>query len=198
MSCELRSARFGQSTLPAVGSRRTAALSLAELGDFTEGLGMGEDAVRIAEAGALAERLLKLSHTHIGRGYQAHAYRLLGDIAAHRNPRGVEKAQAHYCQAIALAEELGMRPLQAHCHYGLGTLSAQLGQREQARVELATAIDFYRAMEMTFWLPQAEAARKRDDHGERAFGRRSGAAWDVGRVACRAGPAHRCRPGDGQ
>jgi Flp pilus assembly protein TadD len=51
-----------------------------------------------------------------------------------------------------------MRPLQAHCHHGLGTLYAQLGQREQAHVELATAIDFYRAMEMTFWLPQAEAA----------------------------------------
>ena len=28
-------------------------------------------------------------------------------------------------QALALAEELGMRPLQAHCHLGLGTLSAQ-------------------------------------------------------------------------
>jgi len=51
-----------------------------------------------------------------------------------------------------------MHPLQAHCHHGLGTLYAQLGQQEQARMELATAIDFYRAMEMMFWLPQAEGA----------------------------------------
>ena len=47
---------------------------------------------------------------------------------------------------------------QAHCHHGLGTLYGQTGQWEQARAELSTAIDLYRAMEMTFWLPQAEAA----------------------------------------
>jgi Flp pilus assembly protein TadD len=51
-----------------------------------------------------------------------------------------------------------MRPLQAHGHLGLGTLYAQIGRLEQARVELATAIDLYRAMAMTFWLPHAEAA----------------------------------------
>jgi hypothetical protein len=60
--------------------------------------------------------------------------------------------------ALALAEELGMRPLVAHCHCGLGTLYAATGQREQARAALAAAIDLYRAMDMTFWLPQAEAA----------------------------------------
>ena len=47
---------------------------------------------------------------------------------------------------------------QAHCHRGLGTLYAATGQREQARAELAAAIDLYRAMDMTFWLPQTEAA----------------------------------------
>jgi hypothetical protein len=52
---------------------------------------------------------------------------------------------------------LGRRPLQAHCHHSLGTLYAATGQREQARVALATAIDLYRAMDMAFWLPQAEA-----------------------------------------
>src|SRR6266700_1170719 len=59
---------------------------------------------------------------------------------------------------LALAEELGMRPLQAHCHRGLGTLYAKTGQAEQARAALAAAIDLYRAMDMTFWLPQTEAA----------------------------------------
>ena len=51
-----------------------------------------------------------------------------------------------------------MRPLQAHCHRGLGTLYAAIGQPEQARTALSTAIALYRAMEMTFWLPQTEAA----------------------------------------
>jgi hypothetical protein len=51
-----------------------------------------------------------------------------------------------------------MRPLQAHCHRGLGQLYAKLGRREQAHVKLAVAIELYRAMEMTFWLPQAETA----------------------------------------
>ena len=51
-----------------------------------------------------------------------------------------------------------MRPLQAHCHHGLGTLYARLEQPEQARSALAAAIDLFRALEMTFWLPQAEAA----------------------------------------
>ena len=51
-----------------------------------------------------------------------------------------------------------MRPLQAHCHFGLGTLYTKMGQREQACAALSTAIELYRAMAMTFWLPQAEAA----------------------------------------
>jgi uncharacterized protein HemY len=73
-------------------------------------------------------------------------------------PPDVAQAGAHYRQALALAEALGMRPLVAHCHLGLGTLYARTGQRQQARTALATAIDLYRAMDMTLWLPQAEAA----------------------------------------
>jgi class 3 adenylate cyclase len=61
-------------------------------------------------------------------------------------------------RALALAEELGMRPLVAHCHRGLGMLYGTLGQQEPAHGELTTAIGMYRTMAMTFWLPQAEAA----------------------------------------
>ena len=68
------------------------------------------------------------------------------------------QATAYYQQALVLAEELSMRPLQAHCHLGLGTLYIKTGQREQARAELSAAIDLYRAMAMLFWLPQAEVA----------------------------------------
>ena len=113
---------------------------------------------RVDEASALAGRLLELSRTHTGSGYQAHACRLLGEVAMRREPPDVDQATAHYRQALAQAEELGMRPLQAHCHLGLGTLYARTGQQEQARAELSAAIDLYRAIDMTFWLPQAEAA----------------------------------------
>jgi hypothetical protein len=51
-----------------------------------------------------------------------------------------------------------MRPLTAHCHLGLGTLYAKTAYREQARAELSAAMALYRAMDMTFWLPQVEAA----------------------------------------
>ena len=113
---------------------------------------------RMEEAHALAERALALAREHQERGNQAYALRLLGDIAARRDPPQSEPAEAHYRQALALAEELGMRPLQAHCHRGLGLLYAATGQREPARRALSTALEMYRAMGMTFWLPQTEAA----------------------------------------
>jgi class 3 adenylate cyclase/tetratricopeptide (TPR) repeat protein len=118
-------------------------------------------ASRVAEASQLAQRALTHSRDHQEQGYQAQALWLLGEVAAHEDPPEVEEAEAHYRQALTLAEELGMRPLQAHCHLGLGTLYAKTGQREQACTELSTAIDLYRAMDMTFWLPQTEAALAR-------------------------------------
>jgi predicted ATPase len=110
------------------------------------------------EAVEALEQALTLARDHQERGNEAYALRLLGDIAAHRAPPDVDRAAAHYRQALVLAEELGMRPLQAHCHRGLGTLYGAVGQREQARAALTTAIEMYRAMDMTFWLPQAEGA----------------------------------------
>jgi tetratricopeptide (TPR) repeat protein len=98
------------------------------------------------------------ARAHQERSNQAYALRLLGDIAARRDPPEGEPAVAHYQQALTLADALGMRPLQAHCRRGLGTLYARLGQWAQARTELAMALEMYRAMDMTFWLPQAEAA----------------------------------------
>src|SRR5262249_22917745 len=113
---------------------------------------------RMDEASTLARRLLDLFHTHTESGYQAHASRLLGEVAVQREPPEAELAEASFRQALTVAEALGMRPLQAHCHRGLGTLYAQLGRPEQARMELSMAIEMYRAMDMTFWLPQMEAA----------------------------------------
>jgi tetratricopeptide (TPR) repeat protein len=113
---------------------------------------------RLDEAYAQAQRALEFSRAHKERGHEAYALRLLGEFHARHDPPEVEAAATHYRQALTLAEELGMRPLQAHGHRGLGTLYNQTGQSEQARVELSTAIDIYREMAMTFWLPDTEAA----------------------------------------
>jgi tetratricopeptide (TPR) repeat protein len=112
----------------------------------------------LEEAAVLARRAFDLACAQQGHGEQAWALRLLGTIALHGNPPEVEPAETSFRQALALAEELGMRPLQAHCYLGLGTLYATTGQRQQACAEMSATIELYRAMDMTFWLPQAEAA----------------------------------------
>jgi excisionase family DNA binding protein len=81
----------------------------------------------------------------------------LGELAMRGEPLDIGQVHTHYQQALALADALGMRPLQAHCHRSLGTLYATAGRREQARTALSTAIAMYRAMAMTFWLPEIEA-----------------------------------------
>jgi tetratricopeptide (TPR) repeat protein len=110
------------------------------------------------EAGQHARQALDLARQLKDRGDEAVALHQLGTVHAHTAPPEIAQAEAHYQQALALAEELGMRPLQAHCHLGLGTLYAQTGQREQARAALTAAINLYHAMDMTFWLPEAETA----------------------------------------
>jgi tetratricopeptide (TPR) repeat protein len=124
-------------------------------------LSLGEAQVlagRLEEAHTHAERALVLARGYQERGNEAYALHLLGDIAARRAPPESELAEAHYHQALTLADALGMRPLVAHCHRGLGTLYIKTGRQEQARTELSTAMEMYRAMEMAFWLPQTEAA----------------------------------------
>ena len=114
-------------------------------------------ASRLEEAQALAERALALTCEHQERSHQAYALRLLGDIAVHHAPLDVNAAAAYYRQAQALAEVLGMRPLAAHCHLGLGKLYRRTGKREQAREHLTAATTMYREMDMRFWLEKAEA-----------------------------------------
>jgi class 3 adenylate cyclase/tetratricopeptide (TPR) repeat protein len=115
----------------------------------------------LEEAQSLAAWALPQTLEYQERGHQAYTLRLLGAIAAQRVPLDCTQAASHYLQALALAEELGMRPLQAHCHHDLGMLYITMDHIEQAGAEISTAIDLYRAMDMTFWLPQAETALAR-------------------------------------
>ena len=110
---------------------------------------------RLDEARRLGDRAVESSPRH--PGFAAHALHLLGDIATHPDRFDAESGEAHYRQALALAEPRGMRPLVAHCHLGLGKLYRRTGKREQAQEHLTTATTMYREMDMRFWLEQAEA-----------------------------------------
>jgi len=83
--------------------------------------------------------------------------RLLGEIAMRRDPPDAIEAEHRFRCALVLAEELEMRPLQARCHLGLGTLYRRIGRLDEARAELSTAVSMLSEMGMTFWLPEAEA-----------------------------------------
>jgi class 3 adenylate cyclase len=84
---------------------------------------------RVEKALRLAEQALKHAQDRQERGYQAWVLRLLGEIHAQQDALAVAQAETSDRQALALAEALGMRPLQAHCHLGLGTLYAKIGRR---------------------------------------------------------------------
>jgi tetratricopeptide (TPR) repeat protein len=110
---------------------------------------------RVEAAGALAARATELSREHNERGHEAWSLRLRGEIAAHPSVSAFPRAAASYREALALAEALGMRPLAAHCHLGLGKLYRRLGDEGQADAHLRTSASMFETLEMTSWLHNA-------------------------------------------
>ena len=115
---------------------------------------------RVDEALSLARDALTRSRDHKERGYEAWALRLLGEIASHPHSLDTETGEGRYREATALATELGMRPLVAHCHLGLGKLQRRSRKRRQAQDHLNAATMMFRQMDMRFWLQKAEAETK--------------------------------------
>jgi class 3 adenylate cyclase/tetratricopeptide (TPR) repeat protein len=111
----------------------------------------------IEKADVLAERALKIAKEHKEHAHEAWALKLLGDVAMGHKPPKTQHAESCYRDAFAVSLELGMRPLQAHCHLGLGKVYAAVGAVEQARAEMAAATELYRSMEMNLWLVRADA-----------------------------------------
>jgi tetratricopeptide (TPR) repeat protein len=110
---------------------------------------------RLDEARHLGDRAVDSSPDQPGDA--AHALHLLGDIATHPDRFDAASGAAHYRKALALAEPRGMRPLVAHCHFGLGKLYRRIGKRQEGQEHLTLATTMYRDMDMRFWLEQAEA-----------------------------------------
>ncbi len=119
---------------------------------------------RIDEARRLAERAFELAKQYKERGHQAWTLKLLGDISMHESRRDAPAAESHYRQALALSEELGMRPLAAHCRMGVGAVFAALGALDRARAEVGAAREHYREMAMSRWLDRADTALKNLAH----------------------------------
>ena len=104
----------------------------------------------------LAAQALDLAQEHRERGHEAHVLRLLASIEVERETPALDRAEEGYRKALAIAEQLGMRPLQAHCHHGLGRLHRRRGDAASAEAAMAVARRLFQAMDMTFWLHQTE------------------------------------------
>ena len=111
---------------------------------------------QVQAARARADRALGLVRERGERGHEAWALRLLGEVASYHDDPDVATAEAHYGAAMTLASELGMRPLVAHCHLGLGKLYRRTGDDAKGQEHLTTAKGMYREMGMDFWLEKAE------------------------------------------
>ncbi len=109
---------------------------------------------RVSDAREVATRAVELSQKLNQGGQQAYALRLMAET---QHALGSDEAESSYRLALALAEDLGMRPLRAHCRLGLGKLYRRVGRVDEAHAELTAAITMLRDMGMAHWLPEAEA-----------------------------------------
>jgi hypothetical protein len=122
------------------------------------GLGEGYLVVdRVADAATVAEQALALAREHGERGYEARALWLRADIALRSDPPVAERVMEHATRALALADELELRPLAAHCHFMIGRVSSREGKRDSAERSLGAAAALFREMNMALWLSEAEA-----------------------------------------
>jgi tetratricopeptide (TPR) repeat protein len=145
----LRLCEDGVTLTEGLGVRAYLALWTVHLGEALLAAGQPE------RARAVAQRALDLALSHKERGHQTWALRLLGDIMAGGDRAEMEKALAYYARALALAEELKMRPLVARIQLSLGQLHRRAGARDAAEEHLGTALTQLREMDMRFWSARA-------------------------------------------
>ncbi len=113
------------------------------------------------DASRVIARAQQLAGKQKERGHQAWIQWVMGEIASDRDPLEPEEVELSYRGAMNLATELGMRPLVAHCHLGLGKLYRRTGENQEAQKHVTTAMAMYREMDMGFWREKAEAEAER-------------------------------------
>jgi tetratricopeptide (TPR) repeat protein len=134
-----------------LGDRQTLRMLLLGTGYLHAG--------RLQDALPLAHEAIAIARERQERGVEGYALHLLGALAACDTSLDMTLAATYYQQALTLATELGMRPLMAHYHLGLGQVYGQMAQWEQTHAELSAAMTLYRTMQMPFWFSQVEATR---------------------------------------
>ena len=132
------------------------------------GLGLAVRVSRLADAylraGRADEALMRargaveLSKKYQERVNEAIGLRVFAEVTALGKPGDAARAATSYADSLAIAQELGMRPLVAHCHLGLGKLSRRTGDGANAQRYLQTARAMYREMGMPFWVATVDAA----------------------------------------
>jgi len=141
--------------LAATGNRSSEGLLLSWL---SEGLLL---AGRPEQASVHAHRAVQLCRDRRARGYDAYATWTLGNLVSHGSAGGIDQAAEHYEYARALATELEMRPLVAHCHLGVGKVFHRAGKQQDAHEHFTTATTMYREMGMTYWLEKTDAEMRK-------------------------------------
>jgi transcriptional regulator with AAA-type ATPase domain/tetratricopeptide (TPR) repeat protein len=116
---------------------------------------------RLAEALEAAQSGLTTAQQNGRRGHEAWALRTLGEIALCRHD--TRPAQDNFTRSLALATELDMRPLAAHCQLGLSRAARLAKDHEAAERHLRAAVGLFSEMQMGIWLAQAseELAKSR-------------------------------------
>jgi tetratricopeptide (TPR) repeat protein len=105
---------------------------------------------RVDDARRFAARCLDDTRAHGERGYEAWALRMLGEVTARGGADEAAAAAGYFLEALAIAEPRDMRPIVAHCRFGLGRLAG-------GGDDLREAVALYRAMGMRRWREEAEA-----------------------------------------
>ncbi len=108
---------------------------------------------KLTQSSETAQSALLVAQQNGRRGHEAWALRLLGELALCRPDAPL--ARDHFTRALALTTALDMRPLSAHCYFGLGRALRMANDHQAAERHLATAVDLFREMDMGVWLAQA-------------------------------------------
>src|SRR5262249_55483442 len=112
---------------------------------------------RLDDAQRTGQEAVELARELGARGHEVMARRALGAVLGHRDPTDVAGGEPPFARALALAENLSMRPTAARYRLGVGILYRRTGQVARARAELAFAAEAFRALSMASWLTRAEA-----------------------------------------
>ena len=91
------------------------------------------------------------------RGTVAKISQLHGEVYAHQDPTDVVEAEKHYLLAIEHASQLGMRPLLAHCYFGLGRLYIENANHKKGIRNLNDAAKLYYELQMPLWIEKIDA-----------------------------------------